>query len=123
MNDTPLVITQFLSYKEVIQNRSSLTVIEYQRDLTMFFSYLLKSRGMDENSLSLVDGGFINSVTPEDIYSFLLYLSRQRKVSAKTMARKLSAIKAFFKYHSAKSRLVENNPAKDMDSPSIKRAA
>ena len=81
MNDTPLVITQFLSYKEVIQNRSSLTVIEYQRDLTMFFSYLLKSRGMDENSLSLVDGGFINSVTPEDIYSFLLYLSRQRKVS------------------------------------------
>ncbi|MGI6716559.1 MAG: tyrosine recombinase XerC [Eubacteriales bacterium] len=122
MNDTPLVITQFLSYKEVIQNRSSLTVIEYQRDLTMFFSYLLKSRGMDENSLSLVDGGFINSVTPEDIYSFLLYLSRQRKVSAKTMARKLSAIKAFFKYHSAKSRLVENNPAKDIDSPSIKQA-
>lgn len=122
MDTAPLVITQFLSYKEVIQNRSKLTVEEYHRDLNMFFEYLLKSRGYEDGNLSAVDGELINSVTTEDIYSFLLYLSRQRKVTAKTMARKLSAIKAFFKYHSAKSKLVQNNPAKDIDSPSIKQS-
>ena len=48
MDTAPLVITQFLSYKEVIQNRSKLTVEEYHRDLNMFFEYLLKSRGYEE---------------------------------------------------------------------------
>ncbi|MBO5767107.1 MAG: tyrosine-type recombinase/integrase, partial [Clostridia bacterium] len=37
-------------------------------------------------------------------------------------ARRLSAIKAFYKYHTAKSRRLANNPAKDIDSPTVKPA-
>ncbi|MDD4124712.1 MAG: tyrosine recombinase XerC [Eubacteriales bacterium] len=122
MEATPQVIIQFLSYKEVIQNRSPLTVSEYHHDLDMFFRYLLNTRKSEKTDLAVIDGAFINSVTTEDIYAFLLYLAHERKVSAKTMARKLSALKAFFKYHTSKSKLVENNPAKDIDAPSIKQS-
>ncbi len=121
MDNAPQVIVQFLSYKEVIQNRSPLTAIEYRRDLEMFFRYLLTKRKVEKPDLSAIDGAFINSVTTGEIYAFLLYLAQERKDSARTMARKLSAIKAFYKYHTAKSKLVETNPARDIDAPSIKQ--
>ncbi len=117
---------QFISYKEAIQNRSPLTVRGYHHDLDMFFTYLLakqkKVKEEDIETLDEVDEKYINTVTPNDIYGFLLYLSRDRHDSAKTIARKLSAIKAFFKYHSSKSHYVTSNPARDIDSPSIKHA-
>lgn len=126
MHETPTVIMQFLSYKEAIQNRSPLTVRGYHHDLDMFFTYLLakqkKVKEEDIDSLDEVDEKYINSVTSNDIYGFLLYLSRDRGDNSKTIARKLSAIKAFFKYHSSKSHYVKTNPARDIDSPSIKRA-
>jgi len=97
-------------------------VSEYHHDLDMFFRYVMSARSGGETDISTLDGGLINSVTTEDIYSFLLYLAHERNDSAKTIARKLSAIKAFFKYHNTKSRLVENNPAKDIDAPSIRQS-
>ena len=126
MHETPTVIMQFLSYKEAIQNRSPLTVRGYHHDLDMFFTYLLaKQKNVKEEdieSLDEVDENYINSVTPNDIYGFLLYLSRDRGDNSKTIARKLSAIKAFFKYHSGKSHYVKTNPARDIDAPSVKQA-
>lgn len=126
MHESPEVITRFLAYKKVIQARSPLTVKEYHRDLDMFFTYLVaKKHGIDESEvkdLYEVDGDFIRQVTANDIYSFLLYLSNERNDTSKTLARKLSAVKAFFKYHTTKSNIVENNPSKDIESPRIKQA-
>ncbi len=126
MHDIPEVITTFLSYKEAIQNRSPLTVSEYCRDLVTFFRYIIVSRrGGDLTDISNVcvadvDYKLASSITTEEIYSFLLYLSRTKKNQSRARARKLSAIKAFYKYHTTKSKKISDNPAKDIDSPAIK---
>lgn len=126
LEEMPEVITTFLSYKEAIQNRSPLTVSEYCRDLITFFRYIIASReGLDltdlrDISVRDVDYALAASVTTEEIYGFMLYLSRVKDNQSRARARKLSAIKSFYKYHTLKSKKIADNPAKDIDSPTIK---
>lgn len=125
MDEMPEVLLSFVSYKQTIQNRSKLTVKQYSLDLVMFFRYTLSQRKKlpaEKTSLSDVDEEFIKSIKPADIYAFLLYLSQERKDNSRTVARKLSAIKSFFKYHSAKTHIVKDNPARDIDAPQIRPA-
>ena len=125
MQEMPEVLLSFVSYKRTIQNRSALTVEQYAGDLEMFFRHTLAERGkvpMEKTDLSEVNEEFVKSIKPGDIYSFLLYLSNDRKDKSRTVARKLSAIKSFFKYHSAKTRIVKDNPARDIDAPQIRPA-
>ena len=59
----------------------------------------------------------ISEVTTEDIYSFLLFEAEDKKNDSASRARKLSAIKSFYKYLTVKSGKLTNNPAKDIESP------
>lgn len=126
MEEIPVVINSFLAYKETIQNCSPLTVKEYYNDLRTFFRYIIAKRGgkdlsaLENIDTSSVDLEFAGSITTDEIYSFLLFLSKERKNRSSARARKLSAIKAFYKYHTQKSKKLIDNPAKDIDSPTIK---
>lgn len=128
MNDIPLMIKSFLAYKETIQNCSSLTVKEYYTDLRTFFRYIILSRNngdiseLENVDISIVDQELASSVTTDEVYSFLLFLAQDKKNKSASRARKLSAIKAFYKYHTQKSKKLSDNPAKDIDSPTIKQA-
>ena len=125
MREMPEVLLSFVSYKQTIQNRSALTVQQYAGDLEMFFAFVLSQRGkkpMEECDVSSIDEEFVKSIKPGDIYAFLLYLTQQRGDKSRTVARKLSAIKSFFKYHSGKTHIVKENPARDIDAPQIRPA-
>ncbi len=128
MEEIPTVINSFLAYKGAIQNCSPLTVKEYYNDLRTFFRYIITKRSgkdlsaLEEADISQVDEELAGSVTTDEVYSFLLYLAQEKKNKAPARARKLSAIKAFYKYHTLKSKKLTNNPAKDIDSPAVKRA-
>jgi len=122
----PKAISEYISYKLNIQNRSQKTVYEYVLDLDNFFRYFLKKKkGLKEEeevdllSLSLDD---ISAVTTEDIYEYLLYTATQKNNKFSSRARKLSSIKGFFKYMNVKQKLIEHNPAKDIDTPAIRRS-
>ena len=124
--DAPEIIRSFISYKLNIQNRSSLTVSEYYLDLRTFFRFLFLNRGdtdeteMENVDISSLDISYVKSVTTADIYDYLLWLA-EKGVKAVSRARKLSAIRAFFKYHTAKSHLIKTDPSEHIDSPSVKR--
>ena len=126
IND-PQMLTMFLSYKLNIQNRSALTVSEYGNDLRLFIRYILVLREngdfekLDEKEIDNLDEAFFQSITTSEIYSFLIYLANGRKNAPASRARKLSAVRAFFKYHSSKSHILKDNPAKDIDSPSMRQ--
>lgn len=131
MQELPEVLTAFAAYKRSIQNCSALTVQEYINDLVLFFRYILLTRDgkkvdkdtdMTEVPIDRVDYGLAASVRSEEIYSFMLYLAEDRGNKVRIRARRLSAIKAFYKYHTVKSHRFENNPAKDIDSPTVKPA-
>jgi len=51
-----------------------------------------------------------------------MYAARQRENKSSVTARKLSAIRSFFKYYTVNKKILEVNPAKDIESPSVKRA-
>lgn len=126
----PEPIVTFAGYKGSIQNCSPLTVREYVNDIVLFFRYIIVTRRgdkpekteMTEVSLDKLDYALAGSVRTDEIYSYMLYLSSGRGNGVRIRARRLSAIKAFYKYHTAKSRRLDDNPAKDIDSPTVKPA-
>ncbi len=126
----PEPLITFAGYKSSIQNCSPLTVSEYLNDLILFFRYIIVTRRgdkpekteMSEVSIAELDYGLVASVRSEEIYAYMLYLSTVRGNKVRIRARRLSAIKAFYKYHTVKSRRIDENPAKDIDSPTIKPA-
>ena len=131
MSKLPNVITQFSAYKQLIQNRSPRTVEQYEIDLTLFLKYIKATQNgvresdvtaIDETDISDIDIDFLARITPDMIMSFLMYAARQRENKPSVTARKLSAIRSFFKYYSVNKKFLEVNPAKDIESPSVKRA-
>lgn len=126
----PEPIITFAGYKSSIQNCSPLTVREYVNDIILFFRYIIVSRRGDKPEktemvkvgISDIDYDLAGSVRTEEIYGYMLYLASARGNGVRIRARRLSAIKAFYKYHTVKSRRLQDNPAKDIDSPTIKPA-
>ncbi len=130
MNESPQLVKDFVGYKLSIQNRSPKTVEQYELDLTIFFRYLLAKRAglptmgeeFDKIDLSAVDLSFIRSIREEDIYDFFGYLTRERNNKAKARARKLSSLKSFFRYLEVTKKLIDKNPAANIEAPGVKRA-
>lgn len=136
-SDAPQVLRDFLIYHETIRGHSKATVDEYYLDLRTFFRFLKLSRGLvprttelEEISISDIDVPFVAAVTLTEVYDFLAYLSRDRikqanspepeyGLSAASRARKISAIRSFFKYLTVKAKLLDENPVQDLDSPKI----
>ncbi len=119
----------FATYKLTIQGCSEKTVREYLLDLRTFLRYMtavregLPTEGEEfaEISIAHLDKDFFASVTTGEIYDFLGYAKRDRENENKAMARKLSAIKSFYKYLTVKQKLFENNPAITIETPKQKK--
>ena len=144
MNDPecPQVLRGFLLYQETTKGHSQKSVAEYYLDLRLFFRFLLMQRNdmpneTDLNTISIkpVDLTFVRSITYSEIQEFLFYLNNDRVyhpetrhpglgLDAAARARKLSAIKSFFKYLTSNSsgKLLTENPAADVEFPKQRRA-
>lgn len=129
-NELPALVREFASYKLVIQQCSAKTVEEYCVDLRIFFRYILADRNgidmtgeeFDAIDCSKVDIDLISSITSADILEFFMYVDRVRGNKASAKARKLSAIKAFYKYLTQKKGILEINPAANIESPKKKQS-
>lgn len=137
--EAPPILRDFLVYHETIQNHSRKTVDEYFLDLRNFFRYLKVQRGMvpadaplDSISIDDVDLALVSSVTLTDVYNYMSYLSRDRAahpnsnsttygLSPASRARKIAAIRSFYKYLTNKAKLIKENPMQDLDSPRLKK--
>ena len=106
IGEMPPLVRDFASYKSAIQNCSVKTVSEYLLDLRTFFRFLVADRqGISPESekfleidISELDLDFMKSISTEDIYGFLMYSGTVRQNMWSAKARKLSAVKAFFKF-------------------------
>ncbi len=125
----PQLVRDFASYKLTIQGCSQKTVDEYLSDLRLFVKFIYAKRNkirvpseefnaLDISSLSL---DFFEKIDTNEIYDFFVYLNNERANSASAKARKLSAIKAFFKFACQKRRVLEKNPAVDIEAPKKKQ--
>jgi site-specific recombinase XerD len=134
--DAPEIIRDFLSYHENIKGHSRKTADEYYLDLRTFFRYILRSRGLspenadfDDISIKQVNLELVRSIQLREVYDFLTFISRERSSSkngvyglnASSRARKVSALKSFYKYLTTKAHLIDENPVQDLDAPKQKK--
>ncbi len=89
----------FLSYLQYEKRYSKHTLVSYDCDLSQFFSFL-SSYGIEEGEI--VDLNF------KDVRRWIVFLMNEG-CSARTVNRKLSSLKSFFKYLLRES-LIQQNP-------------
>lgn len=129
INEFPQPVKEFASYKLAIQGCSKKTVDEYLLDLRTFFRYMLsKDMGIDPESeefseidIRVVDVAYIKDISTDKIYDFLLYTGNTRDNMWASKARKLSAIKALYKFLTVKRNYFNENPAQNIESPKKKK--
>ena len=125
--DNPEFLNSFLDYYITILNKSPNTISEYNYDLALFLKFIkVKFNMTDEKDFSKIA---INDITIDtikkieldDIHAFLSYLTNTYHCKASTRARKACSIRAFFKYLSRKAKLIDINPAQDLENPKLDR--
>ena len=125
MDGAPAVMRDFLNYMETIKGKSKNTVKEYYYDLRLFFRYIKSQKNLTNESdyekidISDICIDHIRMITLSDLYSYMSYLSRERDNNASSRARKVASIKSFFNYLTNKAKLLEYNPASELESPKI----
>ena len=138
--DCPQVLRDFLIYHETIKGQSQLTIQEYYLDLRMFLRFILLMRNnmpihtqLDDIPIKNLDLDFIRQITTTDVFEFLSYLANDRTInpdapapeygiSPSARARKLSAIKSFYKYLTVRTKQLTNNPVADMEYPKLRKS-
>lgn len=139
-SEAPPILRDFLTYHEAIQGHSRKTVDEYFLDLRNFFRFIKIEKGKAPRSaefesidISDVDLDLVRSVSLTDVYSYMNYLSRDRAqrpnstqtdygLKATSRARKVAAIRSFYKYLTNKAKLLSENPMQDLDAPRMKKS-
>ncbi len=123
--DNPDYLNSFLDYSITILNKSPNSIKEYNYDLATFLKFIKKHFGLtDESDYSKVEIkdlpiSIIKKITLNDIHAFISYLATELHSKSATRARKVSSIRVFFKYLSSKAKLIEINPAQDLETPKL----
>lgn len=139
-SDCPQILRDFLIYHESIKGQSPRTISEYYLDLRMFLRFVKLMR-MDMpvrsniNDIDILDINldFIREITTSDIFDFLSYLANDRTanpdaripeygIAPSSRARKLSAIKSFYKYLTVRTKQLSENPVADLEYPKLRKS-
>ena len=100
------IFNQYVNYLEAERNASPYTIRNYTTDLLDFFSFLRSQKI-----------GSLHEVDKQVIRDYLSYLLEQGFVKV-SIARKLSAIRSFYRYL-MREEIVTTSPVADTSSPKL----
>ena len=123
--DCPDYLEKFLTHMRIVKDRSERTVEAYYIDLRSFLRYLkIENNVVDENqvrfdNITIADVPFeyVKDFDLMGAYNYLKWLAESRLNSAKTRARKTSALKQFYKYLADKAKLIPKDPVAQLELP------
>lgn len=139
-SDCPQILREFLIYHENIKGQSPLTISEYYLDLRMFLRFIKLMRNdmpittkLEDIDIKDIDLDFLREIETADVFDFLSYLANDRAVnpdspapdygiSPTARARKLSAIKSFYKYLTVRTKQLQENPVADLEYPKLRKS-
>ena len=139
-SDCPVFLRDFLTYHETIKGQSPKTISEYYLDLRMFLRFVRLMRNdmpihasLDDIPIRDLTLDFVRDITASDVFDFLSYLANDRAInpessmtdygiSATARARKLSAIKSFYKYLTVRTKQLQENPVADLEYPKLRKS-
>lgn len=102
-------VQEFLDYLSYQKRYSNNTIISYENDLRSFFDYIVLEYKITT----------ISEVNPSIVRTWLASL-KQNKLSSKSINRKISSLKAFFKYQ-VRLKKVSVNPAVTVSSLKVSK--
>ena len=138
--DCPQILRDFLTYHENIKGQSPRTISEYYLDLRMFLRFIKLMRNdmpiktqLEDIDIKDIDLNFIREITTSDVFDFLSYLANDRianpnspapdyGIETSARARKLSAIKSFYKYLTVRTKQLTDNPVADLEYPKLRKS-
>ena len=138
--DCPQILRDFLAYHENIKGQSPRTISEYYLDLRMFLRFIRLMRNdmplntpLEDIPIKDIDLKFIETITTSEIFDFLSYLANDRPINPDSpapdrgieppaRARKLSAIKSFYKYLTLRTKQLTENPVADLEYPKLRKS-
>jgi integrase/recombinase XerC len=120
-------ILDFLDYIDVNKNFSKNTVISYKNDLKQFYTFCILTfygeKDQDKENIQVID---INLLDLSVLKSFVADLFEKHKIDLKSsrkyvnrsISRKISVLKSFFKYLYRKN-IIGSNPAASLNFPKL----
>ena len=138
--DCPQILRDFLTYHENIKGQSPRTISEYYLDLRMFLRFIRLMRNdmplntpLEDIPIKDIDLKFIETITTSEIFDFLSYLANDRAINPDSpapdygiepsaRARKLSAIKSFYKFLTVRTKQLTENPVADLEYPKLRKS-
>ena len=130
-DDLPNFVKDFLIYMQNIKNRSKSTIREYHYDLRDLFRFLklykidkikfdnITDELIDKTDIVNLNNDFIRKIELTDLYEYFNYISNMRSDKPATRARKIAAIKSFFNYVTFKQKILDKNPAVELETPKL----
>ncbi len=103
-----MYVNSFLQYLRLEKRYASNTLVAYENDLGQYTNFISKNY----KDLSLLD------VNHHQIRSWAVHLLREDKIGTKSINRKLSAVKSFYKFLN-KRKFTNSNPAKNIIAPKV----
>lgn len=100
----------FITYLQTEKRMSPHTVTAYEKDLSQFFSFVEE----------VAQASSLGDVTSDDIRTWIITLLEDKGNTARTVNRKLSSLKAFYRYK-MKVGQVQSNPTASVISPKTKK--
>lgn len=107
LTDFDRLLREFADYLRVGADKSPATVREYLRDLRLLKNFLSPDKPLD-----------VAEIRVADLRRFLLYLQDERANSKYTIARKISALRAFFSFL-LREKIISENPMEHIDRPKV----
>jgi integrase/recombinase XerC len=101
-------VSQFLNYLQAVRNSSPNTIRNYEMDLLQFVAFLTPPGAQPPT---------VQEITHLHIREFMAH-SHDQGLEKSSIARKLSALRSFFKF-AARERMIARNPARMVATPKL----
>lgn len=124
----PQRLNDFLNYLRTIKGKSENTIESYKLDLIMFFRFLKLYKNMipeetDFNDIGIkdIDDNIIKNISLSDLFAFISFVENYRNNGSYAKARKVATLKSFFRFLQGKIKIINENPALELESPKISK--
>lgn len=133
-SEFPDSVINFLNYLQNIKNASINTIEAYKKDLRVFLRFMVfykdkdlqkqleeKKIKFDDVDISKIDRYFLDTIKLRDLYAFMSFIEKHRKNGVYSRSRKVATLKSYFKYLYNKEKIINENPAEELESPKIQK--
>lgn len=124
----PMYLNDYLTYLDVIRGRAKRTVTEYYNDVSLYLRWLhcthAKRPLTDMDALELTEIPFsdVEWASVSVLYDYIRYLRDIRGNTVRSVSRRLSAVRSFYRYLTKTKGLLQTDPCTSLELPTVKKA-